>query len=1362
MATSRSRTRALRRALGALALRLSAARLAPFALGLCTLALPLEVAASSVVHATPEQTLARADAIFQGTVVAARFDWTDARQVFATTEYTVRIDRVDLDRAGLLAGRTHDGHTNLSIMGGTQNGVRYIVSGMPQFAIGESAVFMLSAANIQNNAMSPLVGDSEGYFPIRAVNGEWIVHTPGGCLGPSRPVDFRYFTKFRDPQMSYTPETFATEIARALPIAEASPELRATTPAPLPAHLTGSAFGPSEQGDLLLAPPGPAAPAQATTPLSAGGPIKPQPPERRFSTAELVQDPERNMLEYGFPAGVLPPGSPVAFNVPPGTWWRQAFFDEQNRWNRYAPGLFQVFADSNNQIGWPNGRNETGFLNNQQMVDLYGRGWGATTLARCITRTFGLALQVIVESDIAYNPTQVFSENQGVIYADSTINSFRATALHELGHAFGRVHSWESNPGFVAPSCMNYFTTGFYDAESDRVFADDAESIRAAYGGINLTDFGITLWRMSGTLVPFGASTSVNGVVGLNMPPSVLQGNAFPIYEIRLENIGTNTRATTIDWWLDPTPYDFNLSGAIYCSSTNLGTLDRASGVAVSTFVVTPNSVPPGQYYLCAIINEDDAHSDNDFAWSQNRIRVDYNPAFAPPSNDSRNTPRSIGLGTVSGSTQFATQDGTTTCGSSNTTPDVWFTMVAPYAGSLEADTCGSVFDTVLSVERRQLNPVTGGFSYVQLTCNDDAAIGNCGGTTRSRISATVSASDLLRFRLSGFNGARGNYVLNTRIYPANDFCAQAVPVTNGSYTATLSGATNDRTGSCGLSQTTPDVWFRYTWPQGCNTVTFDTYGSNFDTVLEVLPVCSAFNITALACNDDCGAVGPSCVTVSRGAETTLRIRVTNYGGNTPPGNFITLNVSTPAPFNDNCVAAVVIPDGDFAFNSSCGTADPLPLPASCGSTPCEGDFWFTYTAPITGFLSVNAAAAFPVAVAIYPGAACPGDPEQSIACSVGPSGAGAGIAIGAGETVILRIGGVTLPGSPFPIGPGTFSVHTTELPPANDACEAAEGVVAGQVVTGNLTLAIADGASTADRAVGGPDVWYGFVAPADGTLSVTTCGTLLGYGLDTVVSIHAACPGDTLTEVIASDVQSPGGCPADDPETVDPEDAGIELPVVAGTPYFIRIAATDPALIGTGSFTARIGFTSPGDSCATLVDLPEGNSFVSTAGATPDGPAHECFDGAEPDVWFLFSASCTGTMRISTCGQPNAAKLAVYSTSCPDAEALPIACNAGDGPECPGAAPSLEFPCEPGVNYILRLAGDLPAASLLSLTCVPAPGNPLDFNNDGFVEPGDLDEFITSFFSDNEEERSRCDFNQDGFVEPGDLDEYITSYFNQ
>ncbi|MGQ0629079.1 MAG: EF-hand domain-containing protein [Phycisphaerales bacterium] len=86
------------------------------------------------------------------------------------------------------------------------------------------------------------------------------------------------------------------------------------------------------------------------------------------------------------------------------------------------------------------------------------------------------------------------------------------------------------------------------------------------------------------------------------------------------------------------------------------------------------------------------------------------------------------------------------------------------------------------------------------------------------------------------------------------------------------------------------------------------------------------------------------------------------------------------------------------------------------------------------------------------------------------------------------------------------------------------------------------------------------------------------------------------------------------------------------------------------------------------------------------------------------------------------------------------------------------------GSQYPSHLLGS--GNTSLELTFVPGTSAcdanpcPVDFNNDGFVEPGDLDEFITAFFSDIPEENARCDFNNDGFVEPGDLDEFITAFF--
>ncbi|MGQ0627768.1 MAG: DVUA0089 family protein, partial [Phycisphaerales bacterium] len=77
-----------------------------------------------------------------------------------------------------------------------------------------------------------------------------------------------------------------------------------------------------------------------------------------------------------------------------------------------------------------------------------------------------------------------------------------------------------------------------------------------------------------------------------------------------------------------------------------------------------------------------------------------------------------------------------------------------------------------------------------------------------------------------------------------------------------------------------------------------------------------------------------------------------------------------------------------------------------------------------------------------------------------------------------------------------------------------------------------------------------------------------------------------------------------------------------------------------------------------------------------------------------------------------------------------------------------------------LPLAGPAGGAFAIMEIDNTTPPCRIDFNNDGIVEPGDLDDFITYFFSDLESERAMCDFNNDGLVEPGDLDDFITAFF--
>lgn len=125
-------------------------------------------------------------------------------------------------------------------------------------------------------------------------------------------------------------------------------------------------------------------------------------------------------------------------------------------------------------------------------------------------------------------------------------------------------------------------------------------------------------------------------------------------------------------------------------------------------------------------------------------------------SNDTcSNAVTMVNGGTYSGSTASATRDGSASCGSSSTTRDVWYKYTAGGSGTLRIDSCGSSYDTVLS-----LHSACVGTSSNQLTCNDD-----CGGTPCGAVSScltrAVTAGTTYYLRVSGYNGASGSFVLH-------------------------------------------------------------------------------------------------------------------------------------------------------------------------------------------------------------------------------------------------------------------------------------------------------------------------------------------------------------------------------------------------------------------------------------------------------------------------------------------------------------------------------------------------------------------------------------------------------------------------
>ena len=109
-----------------------------------------------------------------------------------------------------------------------------------------------------------------------------------------------------------------------------------------------------------------------------------------------------------------------------------------------------------------------------------------------------------------------------------------------------------------------------------------------------------------------------------------------------------------------------------------------------------------------------------------------------------------VDAGVYSGDTSASGSDGGAECGRGDDSPDRFYRFTAPESGSLLASTCGSSYDTVLSIH--SACPAT---ENNALACNDDS----CG--LQSTVSVDLEAGERVWIRVAGYNGATGSYDLD-------------------------------------------------------------------------------------------------------------------------------------------------------------------------------------------------------------------------------------------------------------------------------------------------------------------------------------------------------------------------------------------------------------------------------------------------------------------------------------------------------------------------------------------------------------------------------------------------------------------------
>ena len=130
--------------------------------------------------------------------------------------------------------------------------------------------------------------------------------------------------------------------------------------------------------------------------------------------------------------------------------------------------------------------------------------------------------------------------------------------------------------------------------------------------------------------------------------------------------------------------------------------------------------------------------------------------------------------GYYSDSTSGMTNDGSSSCGSSSSSPDRWYKYTPETSGTLVLDLCDSSYDTVVSVH-------TGcpGGTGNEIGCHDDSGFfGPCGfwPTDQSYLEISVSAYQTYYVRISGKSGDSGTYVLNV----SGPDCAQGETCSDG------------------------------------------------------------------------------------------------------------------------------------------------------------------------------------------------------------------------------------------------------------------------------------------------------------------------------------------------------------------------------------------------------------------------------------------------------------------------------------------------------------------------------------------------------------------------------------------------------
>jgi hypothetical protein len=537
---------------------------------------------------------------------------------------------------------------------------------------------------------------------------------------------------------------------------------------------------------------------------------------------------------------------------------------------------------------------------------------------------------------------------------------------------------------------------------------------------------------------------------------------------------------------------------------------------------------------------------------------------------------------------------------------------------------------------------------------------------------------------------------------PANDECANAVLLTPAATCTTTSGTVLAATQSvaastCGTS-TSPtsarDVWYQFVAAATSQTITAT---ASFTPVLEIR-------------SGNCAtSASISCVSGSQLTATGLTVGSTYFVRLYPSSNTVpatptfTICVVNP-PANDECANAVLLTPA-AACTTTSGTvlgATQSLAASTCGTSTSPAtarDVWYWFVATSASQV-VTATAGFTPVLEVRSGSCAT---SASVACVAGTRLAVAGLTVGSTYFVRVYPSSSTAPTTP------TFTVCVTDAPntPANDDCTAAQALPP-VALTGNCSYVTGTnvGATSTPNVpapgcsqYNGGDVWYSFVVPASGSITVQTDSISGSPITDTALALYSGACG-SLTLLDCDDDSSPNG--------------NFSLLSVsgraAGEVIYVRVWEYGNDAFGRFKICASYSPPASNDDCVNSVLLTSGATCTPTSGtvvgASQSLPASTCGTGTPPtsanDVWYRFVATATG--QIIQVTSSFTAAIEVRSGSC--ATSASVACGTGSRLAVSGLTV--------GTTYLLRIYNNttFTPSTLAFTVCVSdAPSAPANDN---------------------------------------------------